>query len=233
MTSGAAAALSHATAACIAGTDPELMQQLPDLTGLRDEVIMPRESRNVYDHAFRSWGARVIEVDTVEAFHAALGPRTAMVAVLGTGEARGAVAAGGDRRGGSQSGCARHRRCCRGTSSPTRSVPDARSRPGGLQRWEDDARASVRRPSARAQGSRVGGVHERRSSSCGRPDDEGGEGRDHRDAGGGRSAHEPRDRRGLPPVDVIPPGHQRHRDARCPAFARRCTSPLAPVRFRL
>ena len=89
MTSGAAAALSHATAACIAGSDPELMQQLPDLTGLRDEVIMPRESRNVYDHAFRSWGARVIEVDTVEAFHAALGPRTAMVAVLGTGEARG------------------------------------------------------------------------------------------------------------------------------------------------
>ena len=89
VTSGAAAALSHATAACIAGTDPELMQQLPNLAGLRDEVIMPRESRNVYDHAFRSWGTRVIEVDTVEAFHAALGPRTAMVAVLGTGEARG------------------------------------------------------------------------------------------------------------------------------------------------
>jgi uncharacterized pyridoxal phosphate-dependent enzyme len=91
VTSGAAAALSQATAACLAGTDPELMQQLPDLTGLRDEVIMPRESRNVYDHAFRSWGTRVIDVDTVEALHAALGPRTAMVAVLGTGEARGAV----------------------------------------------------------------------------------------------------------------------------------------------
>jgi uncharacterized pyridoxal phosphate-dependent enzyme len=89
VTSGAAAALSQATAACLVGTDPELMQQLPDLTGLRDEVIIPKESRNVYDHAFRSWGTRVIEVDTVEAFHAALGPRTAMVAVLGTGEARG------------------------------------------------------------------------------------------------------------------------------------------------
>ena len=67
------------------------MQQLPDLTGLKDEVIIPRESRNVYDHAFRSWGTRLIDVDSVEAFHAALGPRTAMVAVLGTGEARGAV----------------------------------------------------------------------------------------------------------------------------------------------
>ena len=89
VTSGAAAALSHATAACLAGTDPELMQQLPDLTGLRDEVIMPRESRNVYDHAFRSWGTRIIEVDSLEALHAALGPRTALVAILGTGEARG------------------------------------------------------------------------------------------------------------------------------------------------
>src|SRR5687767_1872778 len=91
VTSGAAAALSQATAACLAGTDPELMQQLPDLTGLRDEVIIPSESRNVYDHAFRSWGTRVIEVDSVEALHVALGPRTAIVAVLGTGEARGAV----------------------------------------------------------------------------------------------------------------------------------------------
>src|SRR5688572_28227396 len=83
VTSGAAAALSHATAACIVGTDPELMQQLPNLAGLKDEVIMPRESRNVYDHAFRSWGTRVIEVDSVEALHAAIGPRTAMAAVLG------------------------------------------------------------------------------------------------------------------------------------------------------
>jgi len=89
VTSGAAAALSQATAACIAGTDPELMQQLPNLSGLKDEVVMHRESRNVYDHAFRSWGTRVIEVDSEEALNAALGPRTAMVAVLGTGEARG------------------------------------------------------------------------------------------------------------------------------------------------
>ena len=33
VTSGAAAALTHATAACIVGADPEKMQQLPDLRG--------------------------------------------------------------------------------------------------------------------------------------------------------------------------------------------------------
>src|SRR5262245_15643569 len=91
VTCGAAAALTSATAACIAGADPELIQQLPDLTGLKDEVIMPKESRNVYDHAFRTLGVRMVEVDTLEAFHAALGHRTAMVAVLGTGEARGPI----------------------------------------------------------------------------------------------------------------------------------------------
>lgn len=89
VTSGASAALTHATAACIAGADPELIQQLPDLTGLKDEVIIPRESRNVYDQAFRGLGVRMVEVETEEAFAAALGPRTAMIAVLGTGEARG------------------------------------------------------------------------------------------------------------------------------------------------
>src|SRR3712207_8131103 len=31
VTAGAAAALTHATSGCIAGTDPEKMQQLPDL----------------------------------------------------------------------------------------------------------------------------------------------------------------------------------------------------------
>ena len=60
VTSGAAAALSHATAGIVAGTNPELMQQLPDLTGMRDEVIIPRESRNQYDHAVRGVGLRLV-----------------------------------------------------------------------------------------------------------------------------------------------------------------------------
>jgi len=91
VTSGAAAALAQATAACIAGTDPELMQQLPDLTGLKDEVIVPRASRNVYDHAFRAFGMRMVQVDTVGAFQAALGPHTAMVAFLGSSDGQGAL----------------------------------------------------------------------------------------------------------------------------------------------
>jgi len=83
VTAGAAAALTHATAACVAGTDPEKMKQLPDLTGLKNEVIIPRTSRNEYFHAIRTVGVRVIHVDSRQELEAAIGPRTAMITVLG------------------------------------------------------------------------------------------------------------------------------------------------------
>ncbi|MBL8179539.1 MAG: aminotransferase class V-fold PLP-dependent enzyme [Bryobacterales bacterium] len=86
---GCAAALCHATAACIAGGDPEKMKRLPDSSGMRNEVLIARQSRNDYDHAYRTAGGRLVEFDTPEEFHAALGHRTAAVVVLGTGEAKG------------------------------------------------------------------------------------------------------------------------------------------------
>ncbi len=91
VTCGCAAALTLATAAAVAGADPEKMARLPNLEGMRSEVIFPEQSRNPYDHAFRSVGAKLVEIDTREQFHAALGPRTALIAVLGTGEAKGDV----------------------------------------------------------------------------------------------------------------------------------------------
>lgn len=89
VTSGCSAALTHATAACVAGSDPEKMLQLPSLEGLKDQVIMPKQSRNVYDHAIRTVGVTIVEVGSREEFHAALSERTAMIAVLGTAEAKG------------------------------------------------------------------------------------------------------------------------------------------------
>ena len=83
VSSGAAAALTHACAACVAGTDPERMQQLPDLAGLKNEVIIPASSRNQYDHAVRMIGLKTIEVDSKEALKAAINQRTALVMVLG------------------------------------------------------------------------------------------------------------------------------------------------------
>ena len=83
VTAGCAAALTHATAACVAGADPEKMQRLSDVAGLKNEVIIPRQSRNVYDHAVRMTGVRTVTTETREDFLAALGPATAMVMLLG------------------------------------------------------------------------------------------------------------------------------------------------------
>ena len=83
VTAGCAAALTHATAACVAGANPEKMQRLPNLAGLKHEVVMPKTSRNVYDHAIRMTGVTMITPSTREEFLAALGPHTAMVALIG------------------------------------------------------------------------------------------------------------------------------------------------------
>jgi D-glucosaminate-6-phosphate ammonia-lyase len=82
VTAGCAAALTHATSACISGGDPEKMQRVPNLTGLKNEVVVPRYSRNEYDHAVRMLGVKMVEVETAAQFEAALGPQTAMVMIL-------------------------------------------------------------------------------------------------------------------------------------------------------
>jgi seryl-tRNA(Sec) selenium transferase len=88
VTSGCAAALTHATTACVAGGNPDLHVRIPNLSGFpRDEAIIPKHSRNVYDAALRAVGVRVIEVTTPAELEAAFGPRTALVYVLAGPEA--------------------------------------------------------------------------------------------------------------------------------------------------
>lgn len=83
VTNGCSAAITHATAACVAGGNPDLHVRIPDLRGFaKDEVIIPTHSRNVYDAAARSVGVRVIEVSTQEELSLAIGPRTAMIYIL-------------------------------------------------------------------------------------------------------------------------------------------------------
>ena len=83
VTNGCSAGLTLATAACVAGGNPDLHVRLPDLRGFaRDEAIIPTHSRNVYDAAIRAVGLRVVEVSTPAELEAALGPRTALVYIM-------------------------------------------------------------------------------------------------------------------------------------------------------
>ena len=83
VSAGCAAAMSHATAACVAGGNPDLHVRIPNLAGFaKTEVIIPDHSRNVYDAAIRALGVTVIEVDSPEALQLAIGPKTAMIYIF-------------------------------------------------------------------------------------------------------------------------------------------------------
>jgi len=83
VSAGCAAAMSHATAACVAGGNPDLHVRIPNLDGFsKDEVIVPTHSRNVYDAAIRAVGVRIVEVETPDALESAIGPRTAMIYIF-------------------------------------------------------------------------------------------------------------------------------------------------------
>ena len=68
VTNGAAGGLLLSAAACLAGTDPGIMQQLPDTDGIADEIVMPRTHRTSYDHAFRTAGATIVDIGTNDAY---------------------------------------------------------------------------------------------------------------------------------------------------------------------
>jgi len=78
ITSGAAGAMAAATAACIAGSDPKRIWQLPDTTGLKPEVIMVG-GRSAFDNAIRLTGAKLVLVEQPEDIANAIGTDTAMV----------------------------------------------------------------------------------------------------------------------------------------------------------
>ncbi len=62
VTCGAAAGLAIATAACIARMDDAARLQLPDTTGLKNEVLVLKCHRILYDQAVLLSGARFVEV---------------------------------------------------------------------------------------------------------------------------------------------------------------------------
>ncbi len=82
VTSGATGAIILGTAACMTMGDAEKMEQLPDGSGMRSEVIILRGQRYMYDRSIRAPGATLVEVDTAADVRAAINPNTAMLFYL-------------------------------------------------------------------------------------------------------------------------------------------------------
>ncbi|HET8998391.1 MAG TPA: selenocysteine synthase [bacterium] len=93
VTSGAFAALTLGTAACITGTNPEFIRRLPDTDGMQNEVIIQTSHRFPYDRAVRNCGVRLIEVETPLDLERALNARTAMMLFLNKNEPQGRITA--------------------------------------------------------------------------------------------------------------------------------------------
>jgi len=83
VSAGCAAGMKHITAACVTGGNPEKLIRIPNLEGFdKTEVVIPKPSRNVYDHAIRNIGVKIVEVETPEELENALNKKTAMVYLM-------------------------------------------------------------------------------------------------------------------------------------------------------
>src|SRR5438105_701249 len=85
ITSGAAGAMAASTAACMAGSDPQKIWQLPDTTGLKHEVIMVG-GRSAFDNAIRLTGAKLILVESPDQIANAITGDTAMIYTTDLGD---------------------------------------------------------------------------------------------------------------------------------------------------
>jgi uncharacterized pyridoxal phosphate-dependent enzyme len=79
VTSGAAAAMQSGLAGILTGDNEAFIRQIPDLTGMKSEVIIQKTHRNPFDHQLRTTGIKLVEIETREQLHRAVNERTAMM----------------------------------------------------------------------------------------------------------------------------------------------------------
>src|SRR5690242_10086848 len=79
VTAGAAAAMQSGLAGILTSDNPKLIRQIPDLTGMRSEVLIQKTHRNPFDHQLRTTGVKLIEVETADEVRRAINAQTAMM----------------------------------------------------------------------------------------------------------------------------------------------------------
>lgn len=91
VTSGAAAAMQSGLAGVLTGDNPKFIEQLPDLTGMKSEVIIQKSHRNAFDHQLRATGVKLQVIETREQLLSAINPKTAMMHFSNFADADGAI----------------------------------------------------------------------------------------------------------------------------------------------
>jgi len=91
VTSGAAAAIQSGLAGVLTGDNEALIRQLPDLAGMKSEVVIQKSHRNPFDHQLRSTGIKLVEIETREQLHRAVNERTALMHFTNFANAAGQI----------------------------------------------------------------------------------------------------------------------------------------------
>jgi uncharacterized pyridoxal phosphate-dependent enzyme len=91
VTSGAASAIQNGYSGILTGSNATYIKQIPDLTGMKSEVIIQRAHRSGWDHQIRTTGAKLVEVETVEDVHKAMNERTAAMHFLNLSDPDGQI----------------------------------------------------------------------------------------------------------------------------------------------
>jgi uncharacterized pyridoxal phosphate-dependent enzyme len=79
VTSGAAAAMQSGLAGILTGDNSKFIEQIPDLTGMKSEVIIQKSHRNPFDHQLRNTGAKLVVIETRDDLRKAINAKTAMM----------------------------------------------------------------------------------------------------------------------------------------------------------
>jgi uncharacterized pyridoxal phosphate-dependent enzyme len=91
VTSGAACAIQSGLSGILTGDNEALIRQLPDLTGMKSEVIIQKSHRNPFDHQLRATGVKLIVIETRDELRAAVNERTAMMHFTNYANAAGQI----------------------------------------------------------------------------------------------------------------------------------------------
>lgn len=79
VTAGAAAGIQSGLAGVLTGDNETFIKQLPDITGMKSEVIIQKSHRNGFDHQLRTTGVKLIEIESRDDLRQAINSRTAMM----------------------------------------------------------------------------------------------------------------------------------------------------------
>lgn len=79
VTAGCWSALVLGTAGVLTGMDPKKVAQLPDVSGMKSEILVQKGHNEGYVHALTNTGAKIIPVETAEDVDKAVNEKTAMM----------------------------------------------------------------------------------------------------------------------------------------------------------